>query len=148
MKHDGNSDFPRILECEKLMAKNMLCSKVYQVNLDGRTRLSRGRRELMMSPEFLKAWYPLTYGQITLIHTRILLGWFDHDSLDYTGGYLPDQTWRPLSIRYHCRNHNRIYHRNHRCLAHLKNFTIKEKGSLSNFELREFLIRQYQSSTS
>jgi len=42
-QHEWSSDVPRILECEKLMAKN-LWSFFYEVNPDGKTRFARSQR--------------------------------------------------------------------------------------------------------
>jgi len=41
IKHDWTYDWPRILDCEKLLMKNMLCRMYYEANAEGKTRLSR-----------------------------------------------------------------------------------------------------------
>lgn len=75
IKHDWSSDFPRILEGEKLMAKNMLCGILYEVNPQGKTRFSRDPRAAITS-QFAKDMSPTTYWQKKLTKVGIILGWF------------------------------------------------------------------------
>ncbi|MDH4242082.1 MAG: hypothetical protein OEW48_21175, partial [Phycisphaerae bacterium] len=49
IKHGWDSDITRILECEKLMAKNMMCGMAYEIHSDGRTRFSRDPAAAMRS---------------------------------------------------------------------------------------------------
>lgn len=78
IKHDWASDLPRILECEKLMGKNMFCSMFYEVNPKGKTRLSRDPTAAIRAqfPQLPPEIRPLTYWQRKLAKASTVLGWF------------------------------------------------------------------------
>ncbi len=75
IKHDWSYDLPKILEGEKLMAKNMLCSMAYERNPQGKVRLSRDPTSAMRA-EFPEELPPLTYWQRKLAKAGTVLGWF------------------------------------------------------------------------
>ena len=95
LKNNWSSDLPRILESEKLMTKN-LCSNLYEINTEGKVRLSRdplaGTREQLeekleggeiQDPELketlLKHLYP-TYWQRKILKAKIISRWFSMPS--------------------------------------------------------------------
>ena len=93
IKHDWNSDLPRILECEKLKAKNML-GMFYEVNPKGKVRLSRNPTAA------IRAQFPLpppTYYQIKLAKAGTILGWFGMPSTPQKAGEIIDAAYE----RYH-----------------------------------------------
>jgi len=78
-KHDWNLDFPKTLEYEKLTMKNFLCGIWYEVNPEGKTRLSRNpmansREDLEMMPESEKQPYPSYIRKIRKVGTIFV--WF------------------------------------------------------------------------
>ena len=91
IRHDWSYDFPRILDCEKLMAKNFW-AMLYEANLKGTTRLSRNpwaaprawlEEQLEANQikdqetiEFLKSVAYPTYWQRKLVKAATILGWF------------------------------------------------------------------------
>ncbi len=89
IKHDWASDIPRILECEKLMAKNLMCSMAYQINSEGRTRFSRDP-VAAMRPEFPEELPLLTYWQRKVIKAGTILAWFGMPSTPQKAGEIID----------------------------------------------------------
>lgn len=75
IKHDWSSDFPRFLEGEKLVAKNMLCGMLYEVNPQGKIRFIRDPRKAIKY-QFAKDMSPITYWQKKLIKAGIIWAWF------------------------------------------------------------------------
>jgi hypothetical protein len=73
MKHDWNSDLPRFLEYEKLMAGNLLSGMLYEVNAKGKTRLSRDHTGLIIDPLFDEIQTP-TNGQRKLMKIGAVFG--------------------------------------------------------------------------
>jgi hypothetical protein len=73
MKHDWNSDLPRFLEYEKLMAGNLLSGMLYEVNAKGKTRLSRDHTGLIIDPLFDEIQTP-TNGQRKLMKIDAVFG--------------------------------------------------------------------------
>ncbi|MCP4612289.1 MAG: hypothetical protein GY845_26635 [Planctomycetes bacterium] len=67
--------WPRILDFEKLYAKNMLCSIAYEVNPKGKTRLTRDLAALWRKQDPQK-FPPLTYSQRKLFKAKTIPGWF------------------------------------------------------------------------
>jgi hypothetical protein len=74
IKHDWTSDLPRILEGEKLLAKNFW-GVFYAINPEGKVRLSRDPTAAMRA-EFPEELPPPTYWQRKLTTASALLGWF------------------------------------------------------------------------
>jgi hypothetical protein len=74
VKHDWSSDLPRVLECEKLMAKN-LWAFFYEVNSEGRTRFRRDPTAAMRE-QFPEDMPLLNYWQKKLIRAHTILIWF------------------------------------------------------------------------
>jgi len=75
IKHDWAYDLPRILEFEKLMTKNMLCSMLYEVNPQGKTRFTRDPKAAITA-QFAKDMSPTTYWQRKLTNVGTVFGWF------------------------------------------------------------------------
>ncbi len=91
IKHDWSSDFPRILESEKMFSKRLL-GWFYEINLKGKIRLNRDpwaewidswkehyekkQMEEQQIREQLKAYEYLTYWQRKTIRVQTLLRWF------------------------------------------------------------------------
>lgn len=75
IKHDWSSDFPKILEYEKLSSKNWVGSMIYQINPKGEVRLSRDPMATMRS-RFPQEVPPQTYWQRKLTKAGVTLGWF------------------------------------------------------------------------
>jgi len=74
IKHDWSSDLPKILEYEKLMTKNWLCSIIYEINPKGRVRLSHDPM-IIMRTQFPEIIPPQTYWQRKLTKASTILGW-------------------------------------------------------------------------
>jgi hypothetical protein len=89
MKYDWASDLPRFLEHEKLMVKNLICGMAYQVNSEGKTRLSRDP-QAAMRPIFPGECLPLTYKQRKCIKACIIWGWFFVPSTPQKAGEIID----------------------------------------------------------
>ncbi|NIP25075.1 MAG: hypothetical protein GWN67_14895, partial [Phycisphaerae bacterium] len=92
IKYDWSSDITRILECEKLMTKNLICSMAYQVNSEGRTRFSRDPIAAMRS-EFPEELPLLTYWQKKLAKAGTILGWFVVPSTPQKAGEIIDGSY-------------------------------------------------------
>jgi hypothetical protein len=79
VKHDWTSDWPKILDSKKLSTKNWLCSAAYQVNRQGRVRISRDPlapiRE-QIEAVLRKETPPLTYERKKLFKANAILTWF------------------------------------------------------------------------
>jgi len=95
IKYDWNSDLPRILDCEKLMTKNMLCSMLYEVNAKGKTRFSRDPVARLRS-EFHEELPQLTYWQKRLAKAGTILGWFFMPSTPQKVGEIIDGSYGDL----------------------------------------------------
>ncbi len=92
IKYEWTSDFPRILEHEKLMAKNMLCGMLYEVNAKGKTRLIRDTRAVIkaQSPEDIP---PQPYWRKKLTKVGIILLWFFAPSTPQKAGEIIDAAY-------------------------------------------------------
>ncbi len=75
IKHDWRADFPRFLEYDKLLMKNMLFGSVYEINAEGKVRLSRDPLAIMRA-EFPDVIPSLNYWKKKLCKAVIILGWF------------------------------------------------------------------------
>jgi hypothetical protein len=95
IKYDWSFDLPRILKCEKLMAKNLVCGMAYEVHPDGRTRFSRDPVAAMRS-EFPEELPPLTYWQTKLAKAGTVLGWFVMPSTPKKAAKTIDTAFKPL----------------------------------------------------
>lgn len=92
IKHDWTSDLPRILEGEKLFAKNFL-GMFYAINPEGKVR--RGPNPLVIirsqCPEELPR---LTYWQRRLTKVSALLGWFFLPASPQKAGKIIDDSYK------------------------------------------------------
>jgi len=95
IKHDWASDLPRILECEKLLAKNMICNLAYEINPNGQVRLGRDPTAAMRA-EFPEESPPLTYWQRKLTKASALLGWFFLPASPQKAGKIIDDCYEGL----------------------------------------------------
>ncbi len=75
LRYDWRSDLPQILEHEKLYMKNMVCGLAYEINAEGKVRLSRGPLS-MMRAECPDEMPTLTYWLKKLFRAYTVLGWF------------------------------------------------------------------------
>jgi len=77
IKHDWSYDFPRILDYEKLIHKNF-CGMFYEVNPEGKIRLTRGLTNTIMAqlPEDMKDELAITYWHKRLMKAWGILFWF------------------------------------------------------------------------
>jgi len=91
IKHDWNSDLPRILKCEKLKAKNML-GMSYEVNSRGKVRLSRDPTAAIRA-QFPEDVPPLTYWQRKLTKAGTILGWFFVPSTPQKAAKIIDESY-------------------------------------------------------
>ncbi len=67
------ADWRRILDFEKLYAKNSLCSMFYEINPKGKIRLSGG--QVIINRQFPQIMTPRTYLQKKLAKTKRIFGW-------------------------------------------------------------------------
>ena len=79
IKHDWSYDLPRILECEKLIGKNTVCSSCFQINPKGKVRLSHDPTAAIRAT-LLGKMPSLTYWQKRLTKVGIILAWFSMPS--------------------------------------------------------------------
>ena len=79
IKHDWTSDWPKIIDSQKLMTKDWLCSAAYEVNSEGHVRVSRDptapvraqiKATLHVTPK------PLTCRRKKLFKAAAILTWF------------------------------------------------------------------------
>ena len=94
IQRQWNSDIPKILECEKLMNKNMW-AVFYEVNPEGKVRFSRDPLAAMRS-EFPEELPPLTYWQRKLTKAGTVLGWFFMPSMPQKVGEIIDGSYGDL----------------------------------------------------
>lgn len=95
IKHDWSSDLPRILEGEKLLAKNFW-GMFYEVNPEGKTRLNPGiaRRAMMAQlPEDTKDEIVITYWHKRLMKAGTILCWFYMPSTPQKVGEIIDASY-------------------------------------------------------
>ena len=93
IKHDWRSDWPRILGCEKLLAKNMLCGMFYEVNAEGRTRLSRGAIGYMGTGRQVKPGKRPRYWRRKSNKAKTIFWWFYLPSTPQKGGEIIDSAY-------------------------------------------------------
>ena len=74
IKHNWSYDLPRILEGEKLLAKNMLCSMAYEINPKGKARLNRFK--YFKRSEYEYKGLKEGYLQKKLIKAKSISRWF------------------------------------------------------------------------
>ena len=75
LENNWSSDWRKILDFEKLYAKNMLCSLAYEVNPKGKTRLSRGRFAIT-GQQFPQNIPPKTFCKKKLYKAKTIFSWF------------------------------------------------------------------------
>ena len=74
-KNNWGADWRKILDFEKLYAKNMLCSIAYEKNTEGKVRLNRGRLSLT-GEQLPQKFPPPTYLRKKLLKAKTILIWF------------------------------------------------------------------------
>ena len=89
LKYYWRSDLPRFLEHDKLLMKNMVCGSAYEINAEGKVRLSRDPLARMRA-EFPDEMPTLTYWQKKLFRAYIILGWFVMPSTPQKAGGIID----------------------------------------------------------
>ena len=75
IEHDWGSDWPNILDIEKLHSKNTFCMLAYQINPKGKIRLSRGLTGVFKT-QFPEDMPPPTYWHRKLTKACTILVWF------------------------------------------------------------------------
>jgi hypothetical protein len=89
LKYDWRSDLLRFLEYDKLLMKNVVCGSVYEINAEGKVRLSRDPLARMRA-EFPDEMPTLTYWKKKLFRAYIILGWFVMPSTPQKAGGIID----------------------------------------------------------
>jgi hypothetical protein len=72
-ENNWGADWRKMLDFEKLYAKNSLCSMFYEINQQGKIRLSGG--QLIINRQFPQTMTPRTYSQKKLAKTKRIFGW-------------------------------------------------------------------------
>ncbi len=96
IKHDWSYDWPRILDYEKLFAKNSI-GMFYAVSPEGKIRLncSVATRKIMAQlPEEMKDEYVITYWRERLIKASTILWWFYMPSTPQKAGEIIDSEYK------------------------------------------------------
>jgi hypothetical protein len=79
VKHDWTSYWPKIIDSQKLLTKNLLCGVAYQVNPQGKVRVSRdpvAPLRAQVEAVLRKEAPPLTYGRRKLLKATAIFTWF------------------------------------------------------------------------
>jgi len=79
IKHDWTSDWSKIIDSQKLMTKDWLCSAAYEVNPQGKVRVSRDPTapvRAQMEAVLQKKAPPLNYERKKLFKAVAILTWF------------------------------------------------------------------------
>ena len=79
IKHDWTSYWPKIIDSQKLLTENWLCSMAYQVNPQGKVRISRDPVEPLRAQAeavLRKQAPPLTYSRKKLLKASAIFTWF------------------------------------------------------------------------
>lgn len=79
IKHDWTSYWPKIIDGQKLLTKNLLCGMAYQVNPQGKIRVSRdpvAPLRAQVEAVLRKETPPLTYGRKKLLKASAIFTWF------------------------------------------------------------------------
>lgn len=79
VENNWADDWPKILDFEKLYAKNMLCSIVYEKNSEGKVRLNRGILSLT-DEQFPQKFPPPTYSRRKLLKAKTIINWLYYPS--------------------------------------------------------------------
>lgn len=91
VENNWSTDWRRMLDFQKLYAKNYLCSLFYEVNPKVKTRLNRGRLTVI-DQQFIKKIPPETYCQRKLAKAGTLLGWLFIPSSPQKAGKIIDKS--------------------------------------------------------
>ena len=105
IKHDWSSDFPRLLEHEKLLAKNFW-GVFYAVNPEGQVRLNPGiaiRKITAQLPEDMKDKFVITYWHERIMKAWTILYWFYMPSTPQKAGEIIDAKYEKFYVM---ANHN------------------------------------------
>ena len=91
IKHDWSADLPRLLDCEKLMMKNLL-GVFYGINPEGEIRLIRGLTTTIMAQlsEDMKDEMVITYWHKRAMKAWTILCWFYMPSTPQKAGEIID----------------------------------------------------------
>ena len=95
VERNWKSDLPKILACEKLRTKNMLCSLAYEINPKGKVRLRRNQLAAMRA-QFWKMTTPQTYWQRKLSKASTILAWFLMPSTPQKAAKIIDAAYEEL----------------------------------------------------
>ena len=79
IKHDWTSYWPKIIDSQKLLTENWLCGVAYQVNPQGKVRVSRdpiAPIRAQVEAVLRKETPPLTYGRKKLFKASAIFTWF------------------------------------------------------------------------
>jgi hypothetical protein len=96
IKHDWGYDLPRILDYEKLLAKNF-CGMFYAVNAEGKIRLKPGvatRAIKAQLPKSMKDKYIITYWRERLMKAWTIWAWFYMPSTPQEAGEIIDSEYK------------------------------------------------------
>ncbi|HIJ52350.1 MAG TPA: hypothetical protein HPP66_04250 [Planctomycetes bacterium] len=96
IKHDWTYDWPRILDCEKLLMKNMLCGFFYEVNTEGKTRLNRGATGYMRTERQAKTVQRPGYWRRKSNKAKTIFWWFYLPPTHKKGGQIIDTSYEML----------------------------------------------------
>ncbi len=78
-ENNWGSDWRKMMDFEKLYAKNMFCSIIYEKNAEGKVRFRRGR--LSLTDEHLPQEFPPpTYLQKKLFKAKTIFNWLNYPS--------------------------------------------------------------------
>ncbi|MDD5064691.1 MAG: hypothetical protein PHQ35_08055 [Phycisphaerae bacterium] len=94
IRQDWNTDLPRILEYEKLLTKN-LWGLFYEVNSDGKTRLTRNFADTIkkQSPKDIQDELIALYWYQKLMKGQAILSWFYMPSTPERAGIIVDEVY-------------------------------------------------------
>jgi len=96
IKHDWTYDWPRILDCEKLLMKNMFCGFFYEVNTEGKTRLNRGATGYMRTERQVKTVRRPGYWRRKSNKAKTIVWWFYLPPTHKKGGQIIDTSYEML----------------------------------------------------
>lgn len=94
IKHDWSYDLPRILEGEKLMAKNTVCYLAYEINPKGKIRHIRNLAAMLSQSGETKP--KLNYWQRKLFKASVVLRWFYMPSTPQKAAKIIDESFEKL----------------------------------------------------
>lgn len=96
IKHGWTLDWPRILDGEKLLMKNMFCGFFYEVNPEGKTRLNRGATGYMRTERQVKTVQRPEYWRRKSNKAKTIFWWFYLPTTPQKGGDIIDTSYEML----------------------------------------------------